>query len=90
MIVEQTFFCALEPQLRSQYLKKMKELLAPQGKLAGLLFDKEFETGPPFGGNKEEYIKFFSTDFKILKMDKAQKSIGPRNGFELFFEMTSN
>ena len=32
MIVEQTFFCALEPTLRKKYVEKMTSLLKPNGK----------------------------------------------------------
>ena len=87
LIVEQTFFCAIHPDLRTSYLKKCKELLSPAGKLAGLLFDKTFdEAGPPYGGNKSEYMALFSRYFKILKMERCQESVTPRLGFELFFE----
>jgi SAM-dependent methyltransferase len=50
LILEQTFFCALDPVLRKSYVGQMKKLLKNGGKLAGLLFVKEFEkAGPPFG-----------------------------------------
>ena len=41
LIIEQTFFCALEPSLRKSYSNKMKELLKDNGKIVGLLFDFE-------------------------------------------------
>ena len=40
LIVEQTFFCALDPALRTRYVEKMYELLVPGGKLVGVLFDE--------------------------------------------------
>ena len=43
LIIEQTFFCALDPSLRGSYVEKMHSLLADGGKIAGVLFDKEFE-----------------------------------------------
>jgi len=42
LIVEQTFFCALDPSLRTRYVEKAFELLHPGGKLIGLLFDRDF------------------------------------------------
>ena len=61
LIVEQTFFCAIDPNLRSAYAKHAHALLKPKGKLVGVLFNTVFEkAGPPFGGNKEEYQKYFS------------------------------
>ncbi|MEN9488232.1 MAG: hypothetical protein RL494_497 [Bacteroidota bacterium] len=89
LILEQTFFCALEPELRVQYLKKMLSLLSPKGKLAGLLFQFPLtEVGPPFGGSIEEYLNLFSADFDIKILETAYNSIKPREGNELFFIFT--
>ena len=56
LIVEQTFFCALDPKLRPQYVHKMHDILKEKGKIVGLLFDAPLNTEhPPFGGNKKEY-----------------------------------
>ena len=84
LIIEQTFFCALHPSLRKDYCKKMSELLAPKGKLVGLLFNRNFENNPPFGGSIEEYEELFSPFFKIRKMEPCYNSIPPRQGSELF------
>jgi SAM-dependent methyltransferase len=88
-IIEQTFFCALEKNKREAYVTKMQSLLKEDGRLAGLLFDKEFEKGPPFGGSKNEYLDLFSTEFEILKMEACLTSAKPRLGTELFFEATN-
>ena len=88
-IIEQTFFCALDKNKREAYVTKMQSLLKEDGRLAGLLFDKEFEKGPPFGGSKNEYLDLFSTEFEILKMEACLTSAKPRLGTELFFEATN-
>lgn len=88
LILEQTFFCAIDPTLRDQYVEKSAALLTEKGKIAGLLFAQPFpDAGPPFGGTKEEYIEYFSPHFHILEMNKSPHSIPPRLGRELFFEM---
>lgn len=85
LILEQTFFCALDPALRPAYVKKMHALLQSKGKLAGLLFDFELtDEGPPFGGSKREYIGLFENDFSIRTLEPAFNSIEPRQGRELF------
>lgn len=85
LILEQTFFCALDPALRPAYVKKMQELLRPKGKLAGLLFDFTLtEDGPPFGGSKQEYLGLFEPDYIIHTLEAAYNSIEPRQGRELF------
>ena len=86
LILEQTFFCALNPNLRSQYLDKMVELLSQNGTLAGLLFASHFKKdGPPFGGDIEEYKTLFGKKLYILSIDMCYNSIVPRQGNELFF-----
>ena len=85
LILEQTFFCALDPALRISYRDKMFSLLSAKGKLVGLLFDKEFENeGPPFGGSKEEYQKLFKDSFELLTFEKCYNSFPKRQYTELF------
>ncbi len=85
LIIEQTFFCALNPSIRELYVKKMYDLLAPKGKLVGLLFNCELNTEhPPFGGFKDEYEKLFSSYFNIKTMETSYNSIEPRKNRELF------
>ncbi len=85
LIIEQTFFCALNPSLRERYANKMHELLNENGKLVGLLFDDELNKDhPPFGGCKEEYETYFNPYFAIKLMARAHNSIEKRAGRELF------
>jgi SAM-dependent methyltransferase len=86
LILEQTFFCALPPEMRPEYAEKMASLLNLKGKLAGLLFDFPLTAeGPPFGGSVSEYLNLFSEKFKIKMLGKAHNSIKPRENKELFF-----
>ena len=85
LIIEQTFFCALDPSLRERYVTNMYSLLKPGGRLAGLLFDRTFEGGPPFGGNKEEYAGLLEKNLMIRTLAPCYNSIRPRAGTELFF-----
>ena len=88
LIVEQTFFCALNPKLRPAYAKKMASLLSPGGRLVGLLFNTTFQhPGPPFGGNREEYEAYFKPYFTFMHFETAYNSIPPRQGNELFMEL---
>lgn len=88
LIIEQTFFCAIDPILRTKYVTHMNELLKPNGKLVGLLFNDALNTDkPPFGGNVQEYQKLFNAFFEIKKMEPCYNSIKPREGRELFIMM---
>lgn len=86
LIIEQTFFCAIDPNLRFSYSKKVSELLCKNGKLVGLLFDDTFSNDtPPFGGSKIEYLGYFQPYFEILIMETAYNSHPKRANRELFF-----
>ena len=88
LIIEQTFFCALNPSLRAEYVRKCHELLAPGGKIAGLLFNIPlFEDHPPFGGHESDYRPLFEPYFHIDIMEMAHNSIKPRTGNELFIKL---
>jgi hypothetical protein len=85
LIIEQTFFCAIDPSLRNGYVSKMNELLADKGKLTGVLFDKKFKhKGPPFGGCKCEYIPLFGKYFNLKTLEPCYNSFAKRSGTELF------
>lgn len=86
LIIEQTFFCALDPTLREKYVVKMKTLLKPGGKLVGVLFDRIFDGGPPFGGNAAAYQKLFSPHFGQVMITPCYNSIPPRAGSEVFIK----
>ena len=88
LILEQTFFCALNPGLRKNYVAKMNELLTVDGKLVGVLFDKEFEQqGPPFGGYKSQYQTMFEKNFKFKTFEPCNNSFVKRAGRELFINL---
>ena len=88
LIVEQTFFCALNPSLRATYAEKMTQLLKDNGKLVGLLFNDPLNRDrPPFGGTKKEYLGYFEPLFVINVFDKCYNSIDSRMGRELFINL---
>lgn len=89
LIVEQTFFCALDPALRRKYFQKMYALLKPGGKLVGLLFDDVLNKDkPPFGGTKQAYLNCLDPEqFEIRTFDPCYNSIKPRSGRELFINL---
>ena len=87
-VLEQTFFCAINPARRDEYVAQMAALLKPNGKLVGLLFDKDFgRDEPPFGGAKAEYQQRFAPYFDIAIMETSYNSHPARQGSELFIKM---
>jgi len=78
----------LKPELRSDYAKKMSELLSPKGMLAGVMFNHPLtKEGPPFGGSIEEYKSYFEKFFSVISLDPCENSIKPRLGNELWVEL---
>jgi SAM-dependent methyltransferase len=91
LILEQTFFCALDPALRKNYVEKMAKLLKNKGKIAGVLFSKIFNiAGPPFGGTIEEYQELFKEIFDLKVFDPCYNSYDKRSGNELFIVLKKN
>jgi len=88
LIIEQTFFCAINPSLRANYAKHSSKLLNTSGKLVGLLFNDKLNIDhPPFGGSKQEYLNYFSPYYCIDVMQTAYNSVKPRSGRELFIKL---
>ncbi len=85
LILEQTFFCAINPDLRDKYAFKVHELLRQKGKLVGLLFNDELNSDrPPYGGSKSEYENYFKNYFELAILEPCYNSIESRSGRELF------
>jgi SAM-dependent methyltransferase len=87
LVIEQTFFSALPPIVRNKYAEAMRDILKPGGKLVGLLFNREFEGGPPFGGTENEYRELFHGRFSSITMSSCYNSIAARKDAELFIKM---
>lgn len=85
LILEQTFFCALDPSLQAAYAPQMQKLLKPGGQLMGVLFiDPLHSKEPPFAIPKEEYLRLFQPHLQVLKLETCYNSIKPRQNRELF------
>lgn len=91
LILEQTFFCALNPELRKSYAQKCYDLLKPAGCIRGVLFQVMFEKeGPPFGGTPEEYQEIFANNFIFNQFETCNNSIEKRQGNELLINFQKN
>ncbi len=85
LIIEQTFFCAIDPDLRASYVNKTHELLSEDGRLVGLLWNRPMNIdGPPYGGSAGEYRQLFGPKYELKVLELAYNSIPPRQGNELF------
>lgn len=87
LIIEQTFFCAIAPSKREVYAYKMAESLNINGKLVGLLFDFPLSGGPPYGGNVDEYLNYFTPYFYVHTFERAYNSHPKRISKEIFINL---
>ena len=88
LIIEQTFFCAIDRSLRVDYAKQVDRLLKPNSKLVGLMFDDDLGLDhPPYGGSIKEYKELFKPFFHIEIMERANDSIKSRDGREIWVKM---
>ncbi|MGB3607939.1 SAM-dependent methyltransferase [Psychroserpens sp.] len=89
LILEQTFFCALQPSLRVSYVDKMNDLLSQNGKLVGVLFNRLFSLDhPPFGAIRQDYLELFQGKFRVNILETCYNSASERSGMELFFSLS--
>ncbi len=88
LIIEQTFFCAINRNLRQKYFHQMHALLKPKGKLVGLVFNDPMNNDyPPFGGSADEYKLYFKDLFEIHTYEACYNSIKPRANREWFINL---
>ena len=87
LIIEQTFLSALPPLLRPKYVWKMHHLLKENGRLIGLLFNRQFDVSPPFGGSIVEYERMFDGAFTWNEIKVANNSIPERKEMEVFIDL---
>jgi methyl halide transferase len=81
-VLEHTCFCAIEPDLRSQYVQVVKNLLRPKGQLIALFFTHNRLGGPPFGVKPQVILDNFTPEFDIILFKAAEDSIARRQGEE--------
>lgn len=83
-VFEHTFFCAINPQRREDYLQAMLRWLKPDGQFLGVHYFIPDKAGPPFGTDREEIIERFSPHFELVK-DWVPRSFPNRTNLERMF-----
>jgi SAM-dependent methyltransferase len=67
VIYERTFLCALPPDLWPSYVKRVMELLCPNGKLVGIFLYGEEDAPPPYLLTPENACELFQSKFSLVK-----------------------
>mgnify|MGYP003869587815 CR=1 FL=1 len=83
---EHTFFCAIEPALRDQYVRSVLDVLKPGGYFLAIFFHIQSDEGPPFGTTQAELETRFLPHFELIEA-KVPRSYTNRTGLELLWWM---
>ena len=82
LVLEQTFFCAIAPRQRKNYIENVSRILRPGGILVGLFYNTDKEGGPPYNTTCEDIEISFSKYFKIQQLEKTLLSAEQRKNKE--------
>ena len=82
LVLEQTFFCAISPKQRRDYVLNVSRILKPGGILVGLFYHTDEQGGPPYNTTREDIERHFSKKFEIQELDKTSLSAEQRKDKE--------
>lgn len=74
LVFDQTFFCAIDPKIRTNWGQKMKEIIGLNGYLLTVIYplpreasqDIDLIKGPPFEVNFSAYENFLQQEFQCV------------------------
>ena len=84
-VIEQTCYCAIDPNRREQYERLIYRILKPDGCLIGLWYpiDKPFKIGgPPWGVSISNLKDIFKKNWKITEESFSELSVEKRKNRE--------
>jgi SAM-dependent methyltransferase len=82
-ILEQTCFCAIDPDRRPDYVKMAVRMIRPGGEMVGLFYVHGREGGPPWTTTAEEVRALFRDHFDFLEFAITDLSVESRKGEEI-------
>lgn len=88
IIIEYTFFCAIDISKRSNYVNISKKILKSGGSFVGIIFPINYihkDDGPPFKVDMDIFEHLFSQDFILKKKEYNNLSIKSRKNNEIFY-----
>ncbi|KAE8658642.1 Thiocyanate methyltransferase 1 [Hibiscus syriacus] len=84
LVFDYTFFCAIQPDMRSAWAQQIQNLLKPDGELITLMFPiDDHAGGPPYKVSIEDYEKVLHPmGFKAISVVDNELAIETRKGKE--------
>ena len=90
IVLEYTCFCAINPNMRIDYVNIVSHILKSSGQFVALFFpiiEDSSTIGPPFSVDINKTEKLFNKFFKIIKRENPKLSISSRKNKEIFIIM---
>ena len=81
-LLEQTFFCAIHPENRRDYVETAHRILKPGGFIMGLYYETGEQGGPPFNTTEQDLKEHFSEKFSWVRLEKCDHSAEQRKDKE--------
>jgi len=81
LVWDHTFFCAIDPAARPAWGARARELVAPGGRYAALVFPvgkPAAEGGPPFGMDAAALLDALGAPFRAIEDEPVQRSVPRR------------
>lgn len=84
LVFDYTFFCAIDPCMRTSWAKKMVDILKKDGELITLIYlISDQDGGPPYNNSVADYEEVLNlVGFRALSIVDNELAIGPRQGKE--------
>ena len=83
-VFEHTFYCAIDPSQRHDYLEALTEWLEPAGQFLAVHYLIDDVDGPPFGTTRQEVLERFGSHFSLID-DWTPRSYPNRTNLEHMF-----
>lgn len=88
LIYERTFLCALPPDLWTAYVTRVRQLLRPSGKLAGIFLYGGQADSPPYPLTQTKASELLGKSFSLIKTQPVTDSLPLFAGNERWQEWT--
>lgn len=87
LVYERTFFCALPPDRRPDYVRRVRQLLKPGGILLGFFYLGTEPGGPPYALFPDDEQALLDTAFSRLNDEPSPDALPLFNGGERWREL---
>ena len=82
LVLEHTFYCAIDPARREEYLAVVADVMLPGGTFVGLFWEHGRPGGPPYTTTRAELDARLARHFDLVAYEQPTDSVATRLGQE--------